>query len=362
MSIDGLVAQGSMSKTQPPPQLTPEMLVPRLGEALVQGGQITDLDLQKALAYQQQKLVQGQTYLLGQALLDLKLLDRSTLDQAVTEQIIQLRSALQAANRNLEQRVQERTSELQAALQRLSELSQLKANFIANISHELRTPLTHVKGYLDLMLANSLGPLTEEQSRALQVTQKAAIRLENLIEDLIMFSLASRGEMSMKQEKIDIHNLVLVSSKAARQKADPRGVEVQVIAEDKTPPVQGDAEKISWVLNQLLDNAVKFTPAGGSVLIRLEKEEGANLVMVSVSDPGIGIPADRLKEIFEPFHQLDGSSTRQSGGTGLGLALVRQIIEAHGSLLSVTSVEGQGSTFRFPLLVSTGEKKKKRRP
>jgi signal transduction histidine kinase len=361
MSIDGLVANSSTPKTKPPTQLTPEMLVPRLGEALVQGGQITDLELQKALAYQQEKLVQGQSFLLGQALLDLKLLDRSALDQAVTEQIIQLRSALQSANRHLEQRVQERTSELQAALQRLSELSQLKANFIANISHELRTPLTHVKGYLDLMLANSLGPLTEEQSHALQVTQKAANRLENLIEDLIMFSLASRGEMSMKQEQIDLHNLVIIASKTARQKADLRAVEVEVIADENTPPVQADPEKISWVLNQLLDNAVKFTPSGGRVLIGLKKEKGANLVMVSVSDPGIGIPADRLKEIFEPFHQLDGSSTRQSGGTGLGLALVRQIIEAHGSLLSVTSVEGRGSTFKFPLLVSTEEKKKKRR-
>ncbi len=148
-------------------QLTPEMLVPRLGEALVRSEHITDLDLKKALAYQQEQIAEGKTILLGQALLDLKLIDQSTLDQAVTEQIIQLRSALQAANRTLERRVQERTAELQGALERLSELSQMKANFVANISHELRTPLTHIKGYLELMVTDSLGPLTDEQRHAL---------------------------------------------------------------------------------------------------------------------------------------------------------------------------------------------------
>src|SRR5258708_33078044 len=344
MSIDDLLAGVTASKAKSPPYLTPEMLVPLLGEALVRGGQISRQDLQKALAYQQDQIEEGKSYLVGQALLDLKLIDRSALDQAVTEQIIQLRSALQAANRNLELRVQERTSELQQALKLLSELSQMKANFVANISHELRTPLTHVKGYLDLMLSNSLGPLSSEQLQALQVTQKSADRLENLIEDLIMFSLASRGEMSMKLEDMDIQKLVLLSSKTARQKAEPRGVQVQAIADEDTPHVRGDPEKISWVLNQLLDNAVKFSPTGGQVTVSL-KEEGTNLVMVSVMDLGIGIPANRLKEIFEPFHQLDGSSTRNAGGTGLGLSLVRQIIEAHRSLLGVTSMEGRGRTF-----------------
>ena len=330
-------------------QLTPEMLVPRLGEALVRAGHISDPDLQKALDYQQEQIAQGKTYLLGQALVDLKLLDQATLDGAVTEQIIQLSSALEAANRNLELRVEERTAELQEALKRLSELSQMKANFVANISHELRTPLTHVKGYLELMVTESLGPVSEEQRHALGISQKSAARLENLIEDLIMFSLASRGEMSMKQESIDLPRLVGLAVKTASQKAEERGVTVTLAADEHLPPVQGDSEKIAWVVNQLLDNAVKFTPSGGFVVAGLT-EEGASLVMISVTDSGIGIPAARLQEIFEPFHQLDGSSTRRAGGTGLGLSLVRQIIEAHGSLLDVQSSEGKGTTFRFPLL------------
>jgi signal transduction histidine kinase len=307
------------------------------------------MDLQKALAYQQDQLEHGKSYLLGQVLIDLKLIDRAALDEAVTEQIIQLRSALQAANRNLELRVQERTAELREALQRLNELSQMKANFVANVSHELRTPLTHVKGYLELLVTESLGPLTEEQRHALAVSQKSSGRLESMIEDLIMFSLASRGEMSMKQEPIDIERIGNLSVKTALQKSEARGVEVHAVADLNLPFVQGDSEKIAWVLNQLLDNAIKFTPSGGHVVLSL-KEEGANLVMVSVTDTGIGIPADRLQEIFEPFHQLDDSSTRKVGGTGLGLSLVRQIVEAHGSLLDVQSVEGKGTTFKFPLL------------
>jgi signal transduction histidine kinase len=331
------------------PKLTPEMLVPRMGEYIVQKGLITEDQLQKALAYYQERIDMGEQYMLGQALIDLKMLDRDTLDQVVTEQIIQLRTALQSANHNLEQRVMERTAELNEALRRLSELNQMKANFVANISHELRTPLTHVKGYLELLITESLGGISEEQRRALQVTQRSTTKLESIIEDLIMFSLASRGEMSMKLDKVDILRVVTMAAKTASDKAEERSVQVLVSAPENIPPVQADSEKIGWVINQFLDNGIKFTPSGGSVTIAL-KEEGRNLVLVSVTDTGIGIPPGHLKEIFEPFHQLDGSSTRHYGGTGLGLSLVRQIVEAHGSLLDVQSVEGKGSTFKFPLL------------
>jgi signal transduction histidine kinase len=338
-----------MRMSQTTPKLTPEMLIPRMGEYIVQKGLITEDQLQAALAYQQEQIASGASYLLGQALVDLKMLDHDTLDQVVTEQIIQLRTALQASNHNLEQRVKERTAELNEALHRLSELNQMKANFVANISHELRTPLTHVKGYLELLVTESLGGISEEQRHALQVTQRATTKLESIIEDLIMFSLASRGEMSMRLDRVSIRRIVTLAAKSASPKAEERGVQVLVSALDNTPDVQADSEKIGWVISQLLDNGIKFTPSGGSVVINL-KEEGRNLLLVSVTDTGIGIPSNRLREIFEPFHQLDGSSTRHYGGTGLGLSLVRQIVEAHGSLLDVQSVEGKGSTFKFPLL------------
>lgn len=331
------------------------MLVPRMGEYLINKGLISAESLQRALEYQQEAIAKGNPVLLGQSLIDLKVLERADLDQAVTEQIIQLRSALQAANRTLERRVEERTAELQKALERVSELSQLKANFVSNISHELRTPLTHIKGYIELLITQSLGTITDEQRHALQVSQQSTARLESLIEDLILFSLASRGELSMVYENVDLRRLVSLVVKAYTAKAEERGVSLNTIADDDIPLVQADAQKISWVLNQLLDNGIKFTPSGGRVVVNVRRE-GENLVIVSVTDTGIGIPSNRLTDIFEPFHQLDGSSTRRYGGTGLGLSLVRQIVEAHGSMIEVQSIEGHGSTFKFPLLVALGPK------
>jgi signal transduction histidine kinase len=332
-----------------PKRLTPEMLVPRMGEYLVQKGLITEEQLQNALNHQQEEIAKANTILLGQALIDLKYLERSDLDQAVTEQILQLRSALQSANRTLERRVEERTHELQKALERVSELNQLKANFISNISHELRTPLTHIKGYVELLITESLGKNSEEQHHALTVCQQSTNRLEALIEDLIMVSLASRGELSLKQENVDIRRLANLAVKTYTDTAFGRSINLHAVIDEHVPLVQADSQKIAWVLGQLIDNGIKFTPSGGSVIVSL-KREGENLVIVSVTDTGIGIPVNRLEDIFEPFHQLDGSATRKYGGTGLGLSLVRQIVEAHGSMLEVQSTEGRGSSFKFPLL------------
>jgi signal transduction histidine kinase len=320
-----------------------------MGEYLVLKGLVSAEGIQQALAYQQEEIARGNSVLLGQALIELNLISRADLDQAVTEQIIQLRSALQASNRSLERRVEERTAELQKALERVSELSQLKANFISNISHELRTPLTHIKGYIELLVSQSLGSLTEEQKHALEVSQQSANRLETLIDDLIMVSLASRGEMSLKQAPVDICRLVNLTVKSYTENANGRGVRLQAAMDENIPSVHADSQKIAWVLGQLVDNGIKFTPSGRSVTVSV-KREGENLVIVSVIDTGIGIPSNRLQDIFEPFHQLDGSSTRQYSGTGLGLSLVRQIVEAHGSMLEVQSTEGRGSTFKFPLL------------
>ena len=337
--------------TTSPNKLTPEMLVPRLGEHLVNNGEISEVELKKALAYQQEKIARGESALIGQTLLELKIVTKEILDQAVTEQIIQLRSALQATNRTLERRVQERTAELQKALERLSELSELKANFVSNISHELRTPLTHIKGYLELMASKSLGPVTEEQLHALKVSQKSTARLERLIEDLIMVSITSRGELTLKQEDLDMRRIANLTVQGAMDKAEEREVSVHAVLDKKLPLVHADSQKIIWVIGQLLDNGIKFTPAGGRVVLRIEHVSD-KLISVSVTDTGIGIPPDRISEIFEPFHQLNGTATRHHGGMGLGLQLVRQIVEAHGSMLEVKSTEGRGTTVKFLLLTT----------
>ncbi len=331
--------------------LTPEILVPRLGDYLVQKGHITGKDLKTALAYQDERKGDPERPLLGQVLLELKMIDRRTLDAAITEQIIQLRNALEDANRNLEQRVRERTAELQEALRKLSELNQMKANFVANVSHELRTPLTHVKGYLELLATASLGDVNEEQKSALEISQRSVARLEGLINSLIMFALAARGEMTLHLAPVNLNRIAEKVMNLSRPKAEDRKVSLEEQVQPGLPEVKADEEKISWAILQLLDNAIKFTPAEGRVVLSIRPDTDM-LVKASVSDTGIGIPPERLGEIFEPFHQLDASSKRSYGGTGLGLALTQEILHAHGSKIEVHSEAGKGSTFSFPLLVA----------
>lgn len=327
--------------------ITPEILVSRTGEYLVQRGFITADQLKIALDKHFALRAASQPTLIGQVLIDLGMIDRPTLDIAITEQILKLKTALQETNAQLERRVQERTLELQNALKKLSELNQLKSNIIANVSHELRTPMTHIKGYLELLVTEALGPVNADQVDALKVMQKSSDRLENLIEDMISFSLTSKGEFTLRLASTDIIQICCSQINRAAPIAEQAGLTLKTIIPAKLPNVKVDEEKIAWVISQLMDNAIKFTPQKGQ--ITLSAKVDGEFIKVAVTDTGIGIPKDKIPEIFEPFHQIDGTSTRRYGGTGLGLALVRQIIEAHGSIIRVYSREGQGSRFEFLL-------------
>ncbi|MGH2620853.1 MAG: ATP-binding protein [Anaerolineales bacterium] len=332
--------------TAPLPE-TPSAFVPRLGEYLVLRGMLTTGQLESALVHQRELAKNGERRLLGQTLVELEMVDRETIDRAITSQIIELHAALQEANRNLEQRVSERTAELRQALGRLQELNTLKTNLISNVSHELRTPLAHVKGYVELLEGKELGQLSPEQTKAVSVISRATLRLEHLIEDLIAFSTASREGLALDLRPAQLAQLAEAVLDRSKDKAAVAGVAVQLAVDRGLPSVQADMDKLSWVLYQLVDNGIKFTPAGGRV--KLWAEQVDRVVTVAVSDTGIGIPSDKLEEIFEPFHQLDGSPTRRRGGTGLGLALVKQIVSAHGASILVESAENTGSTFRFDL-------------
>ena len=327
--------------------ITPELLVPRVGDLLIQRGVLTQAGLKRALKFAKKPGPDGHQRLVGQALLELKLIDRETLDQVITEQILQLHTALQQSNLKLEQRVKERTQELQSALNKLAELNQLKSNFISNVSHELRTPLTHIKGYLDLMNEGSLGELSNEQAVALDVMTRSEARLEELIEKMIEFSIEASGQFTLQIKPADFTEVVERALKQARIKAQNRGIELQLEVEGPPCMARMDHEKIQWVLMELLDNAIKFTPTGGHVKVGLDWDD--DFAQFYVIDTGIGISPERLSEIFEPYHQLDGSSTRHYGGIGLGLALVKKIIEAHGSRVEVTSKVGEGTFIQFQL-------------
>jgi signal transduction histidine kinase len=328
--------------------LAPEILVPRLGDSLVEKGLLTQADLNRALAHQKkQRDEEGKRLLLGEALIQLGLIERTKLDAAITEQIAQLQEALRQSNLLLEERVRERTAELQEALDKLTELNRLKNDFISNVSHELRTPLAHMVGYIDLLSTEALGSLSEEQHSAVMVLEKSYHRLSSLIDNLLFLSFDTVESLHLESGPVQLQ--VIFTQLITRAKARPAAAQVELSYDIPAdlPAIQADANKIEWALGQLLDNAIKFNQAGGKV--HLSASLDSRRVRIAVADTGVGIPRERIAEIFEPFHQLDGSTTRKAGGAGIGLTLAKRIVEGHGSKLMVESLPGKGSRFSFNL-------------
>ena len=322
----------------------PEQLVPKLGDTLVHMGLLADTELQHALDVQRQT---NSSKLLGEILIDLNYINQETLNAAVTEQIFLLKSKLQKANQTLEKRVKQRTIELEEALTKLSELTQLKANFIANISHELRTPLTHIIGYLELMNNEDLGSLNESQFTAVSTMIRSSAQLERLINDLIMYTSMENDNVKLYLQTIDlslVFSSIIHKTKTIAQK---QNVSLQSNIEENASLIEGDQDKIQWVLLQLVDNAIKFSPAGGNIILEARNE--GRTVKISVSDEGIGIPENQINKIFDSFYQIDGSSTRKFGGTGMGLSLVKKILSLHNTEIQVNSQEKHGSEFSFLL-------------
>jgi signal transduction histidine kinase len=346
LAAERALLQRALAESAAGAPLSPEQLVPRLGDYLVHEGYITAEQLQSALDAQS-RATNGDHRLIGQTLLDLGCLTADDLDRAIASRLLELQTALLEANQTLEQRVAERTVELKDALARLGELNQLKANFVANISHELRTPLTHIKGYNSLLSDGTLGPLTNDQRQALTTSQGAIGRLEQLISDLISYAAAAKGDLTLNRRPCSPAAMAQETRQRSLPKAERRQVRLAEALDPALPLLLADEEKLFWALMQLVDNAIKFTPPGGTVTVAASVHE--DQVVFTVEDTGIGIPPDRVHDIFEPFQQLDGTSTRRYGGTGLGLALVRRILEAHGAHMHVSSEAGHGSRFSFSL-------------
>jgi signal transduction histidine kinase len=204
-------------------------------------------------------------------------------------------------------------------------------------------------GYLDLLTTEALGPLSHEQKDALDILNTSYYRLQELIDNLLTFSVASQGRMDLQLIPISLENLTKVIVAQSQAKANQAKVDIVTNLPKDLPKIQADQEKITWVILQLVENAIKFNQPGGMVKISAIPE---NLkVTITITDTGIGIQETKLDEIFESFHQLDGSPSRRYGGTGLGLALAQRIIDAHGSSIDVTSKVGEGTRFTFSLPV-----------
>jgi signal transduction histidine kinase len=242
----------------------------------------------------------------------------------------------------LEKRVQERTRELEAANQGLKELDRLKSRFFANISHELRTPLTLILAPLGSMLSGAMGSFNDEQREHLRGIRGSGMELLRLINDLLDLSKLEESRMRLLVERVDLGTLLGKIVSYSAPLAERKKIRV-VLKPGTGPVVEADSRKLERVFVNLLTNALKFTEEGGRVTLSVERR--GESAVVSVEDTGIGIPQESLERIFDRFHQVDDTTIRTRGGTGIGLALAKELVELHTGTLTVTSSIGQGSTF-----------------
>jgi signal transduction histidine kinase/DNA-binding response OmpR family regulator len=252
---------------------------------------------------------------------------------------------------NIEQ-LEESNKKLAGVNEELKELDRMKSDLLANVSHELRTPLTAIKGYTDYILERKLGAITDKQEKGLVVVQRNLDRLSRSIDALLDFSRMDMGRIALSIQPFSLQALVEQIHTTVRSELERKRLTFVADVEPGLPAVIADREKLSAVLENLVINAIKFTPEGGRITVggtRNAVPAGRPSAEIRVADSGIGIPDDQIGRIFNRFHQVDGSSTRRFGGVGLGLAIVKSILEAHGSPITVESKPGEGATFRFTL-------------
>ncbi|MGH3006600.1 MAG: PAS domain S-box protein [Gaiellaceae bacterium] len=236
--------------------------------------------------------------------------------------------------------------ELTTQNERLRELDKLKDEFIALVSHELRTPLTSIRGYTELLLDGEGGDLTEEQRRFLGVVERNSHRLLHLVGDLLFLAQIEAGKLVLDADSLDLAALTSDSVEAARPAAEEKGVTL-TLATGPAPPLVADQARIAQLLDNLVSNAVKFTPSGGRVDVRVRELEAR--AVIEVRDSGIGIPAGERQFLFQRFYRTSTATEQAIQGTGLGLAISKAIVEAHGGEIDVESEEGAGTTFRVSL-------------
>jgi signal transduction histidine kinase len=228
---------------------------------------------------------------------------------------------------------------------RLRELDRLKTSFLANMSHELRTPLNSILGFTDVMLEGIDGDLTENMDNDLHLIQKNGQHLLHLINDVLDMAKISAGKMNLSLERFKVHDLLEEVLNIASSLAAEKNILLQIEDDsDRTAELTADRTRIRQVMLNLVGNAVKFTEQGG---VRIRAERKRDGMLIRVSDTGIGIPADKLDQVFQEFTQVDTSPTRKAGGTGLGLPISLSLVRMHGGRLWAESngVAGEGSTF-----------------
>ncbi len=264
------------------------------------------------------------------------------------------KTALEQANRTLEERVRERTMELARAKDAAEAANRAKSDFLANMSHELRTPLNHIIGFTELVIDQSFGPLNETQSDYLQDALESSRHLLSLINDILDLSKIEAGRQELELSQIDLRTLLQNSLTMIREKTLKHGIVLETDFDGIPDTIRADERKLKQILYNLLSNAAKFTPDGGKIRLAARRVahagKDAAAVEIAVTDTGIGITPEDLARVFDPFEQVENGTARQYQGTGLGLALTRQLVELHGGRIRAQRRgKNHGAAFLFTL-------------
>jgi signal transduction histidine kinase len=232
---------------------------------------------------------------------------------------------------------------------KLQELDQLKQDFVSNVTHELRSPLTSLRGYVEFLLKEGAGPLNDEQRESLIVAKNNAMRLARFIDNLLDVAKIESRKVELHREEVDLHPVAEEVSVVFRPQAEEKKISLENKISASLPHVWADSDKTTEILTNLVSNAVKFTPEGGS--IRMEAAEDGDAVHVKVRDTGSGIPPESLESVFNKFEQVKPTAglARKTKGTGLGLTIVKGFVEAHGGRVWIESAVGKGTTVHFTL-------------
>ena len=244
-------------------------------------------------------------------------------------------------------RLEENNARLYAEAQ---DANRIKDDFLAVLSHELRTPLNAILGYARMLRAKMLP--ADQVERGLETVERNARWLAQIVDDVLDVSRIVAGKVRLDVQTVDLSGIVDNAAATVQPAADAKGVRIQTVIDPRAGPISGDPDRLQQVIGNLVSNAVKFTPKGGHVQVRLGRVN-SHLELV-VSDTGIGISKEFLPQVFDRFRQADSGSTRKSGGLGLGLAIVRHLVEMHGGTVEATSAGvNQGATFtvRLPVMI-----------
>jgi two-component system, sensor histidine kinase len=257
----------------------------------------------------------------------------------------QIASALRASQRALGERV----LELQAALEEIEQLQRAKADFYSMVTHDLRNPAGNVRVAAKMLLDEKAGPLTARQRQFAEIASNAGEKMLRLISNYLDFAKIDAGYLRLDRQPSDLAALVRRAAATAEPQAGVKRQELRVHAPEGELIATVDAEKLEQALENLLSNAVKYTPDGGTIDLSLASSDGH--ARFTVRDSGVGIEPDLIPSLFAKYQRLPGRAARMAGGTGLGLLIAREIVEAHGGTIGVTStgVAGEGTTFEIEI-------------